>query len=185
MELDIRIDRSKSSVQEAILQFAARRGYHLSHPWHCEGPRIEDRRSRLDPVPRIDLVICRKQGSTIVTIRFRSHRGCTELAYALRIYLSHGSAYDCLCPPICSRCSAPVTNIVATYCGRCGTELLPGLTNVSPPPVPMVEDKAADGPPGNAVVAERTNIDPESNDAERSSTYLGEKAVSRKALAED
>jgi hypothetical protein len=142
VELEIKVNRSESEVLEAVLQFAARRGYHLSHPWHCDGPRIEHRDSGRAPDPRIDLALDRKQGKTIVQIGFRGQPGCTELAYELRVYLSHDSSYQCQCPPLCQKCGAPVTRIKARFCGRCGIELLSMPTAAAPAPDPMADGQS-------------------------------------------
>ncbi len=156
--LRISVPRSKGEVQEAILQFAARRSHHLLFPWFTYGPRIEmrdgagaeaphraERSAGLlawifrvvfdqNPAPRVDLTLTRKMGKTQVNIELGSNQRSVELAYALRAYLSHDRAYRCLCPPVCPVCGTPVSVILARYCGRCGKELLAGATGDPPRP---------------------------------------------------
>ncbi len=163
MGLTVSVNRKKADVREAILQFAARRSYRLSYPWYLDGARIEDRRSRdaerrphsqrrwqsipervsqgvwrlldFDAPPRIEVAVRPRLGRTDVRITLGSHPASVEMAYALRAYLSNNRAYECLCPPMCPTCTAPVANVMARYCGRCGRELLPSAVDIAPPPV--------------------------------------------------
>ena len=41
-----------------------------------------------------------------------------QLAYALQGYLTEDRAYTCQSPPICPKCSSPVDNVTARFCGR-------------------------------------------------------------------
>jgi len=155
MSIELTIDRSKTDAQEAITQFAARRGFRLSNPWYLDGLRIEDIGragenlparpeagrgfwaglaalfSMPAPGPRIDLELKRRRGRTVVKMSFGDHHDSVHLAYALRSYLSEERAFTCECPPLCPSCSALVRNLTANYCCQCGHLL------VAHPPTPV------------------------------------------------
>ncbi|MCZ6681588.1 MAG: hypothetical protein O7B26_00285 [Planctomycetota bacterium] len=146
MAMEVTVDRKKSEVQGAILQFAARREYRLFNAWWLDGQRLETQdplesaRHRpttpvtrvvamfrrvfdVDQRPRIDIELKSRRGKTTVAMDIGSHRKSVQLAYELRSYLEDERAYSCECPPICHRCSSAVRNMTARYCGQCGESL--------------------------------------------------------------
>jgi ribosomal protein S27AE len=148
VSLEVSVNRSKGDVRDAIMQFAARKGFRATNPWYIEGIRIEDMRrvgenmpkvrpkgywaavvywlTAPEPGPRVDIELKRRRGRTIAVLKLGAHNDSVHLAYALRSYLSDERAFELTLPPICPRCSASVTNFMATYCGRCGLRLSTG-----------------------------------------------------------
>lgn len=150
MAMEVTVDRRKSEVQGAILQFAARREYRIFNAWWLDGQRLETQdapessasaRRRMtsainrvaavfrrvfdvDQRPRLDIELKTRRGKTTVAMAVGSHRKSVQLAYELRSYLEDERAYSCECPPICHHCSAAVRNMTARFCGRCGASLL-------------------------------------------------------------
>lgn len=148
MAIEVTLDRGKSETQEAIAQFAARRGYQLTHPWYLDGLRIEDvgrkgenlkprpapgdgfwRRiatllSSPAPGPRVDIELKRRKGRTIVSMSLGDHHDSVHLGYTLRSYLADERSFICECPPLCPACTSVVRNPVANYCGQCGGALV-------------------------------------------------------------
>ncbi len=121
MSLDVRISRPTDQVQAALVQFAARRGYRLSHPAHVDGVVIEN--ASLTTPARIEAQIRSDGPAALVRLTFGDNPESVQLAYALQRYLADEKAYACECPPICPKCSTPVPNVAARYCGRCGAQL--------------------------------------------------------------
>jgi hypothetical protein len=191
MSFDIAIDREKDDVRRAVMQFAARRGYHLSQPWYMEGWRIEmtpqagpptiplDQQDTLSgmldaatsffgdkPKNRtyVDVELSRKKGRTIVQMTPGKHPLSTQLVYTLEAYLADAGAYETKCPPICSRCTTPVLNVRANFCGRCGHRFLPApaptneamATTPSKETAPVVVERAA-GRAAESVVTNELN----------------------------
>jgi hypothetical protein len=121
MALEITLPQDTADVQSAMMQFAARRGYRLSHPAHLDGCTIEN--ASLPTPARVEVRVRARDGATVASLSFGENPESIQLAYALQRYLADDKAYTCECPPICPKCSTPVTNIVAKYCGRCGAQL--------------------------------------------------------------
>lgn len=204
MGLEISVHRSQRDVEEAIVQFAARRSYRLTYPWHSDGPRIEILRdadpgrrhsagdgpaqtggslSRLlrrifdvNQPPRVDLELKRARGKTTVEVDLGSEHRSVQLAYALRAYLASEEAYACLCPAMCVACSAPVRNVTARYCGQCGKELVPMGADIVRPRLGAMTD--ADAEPEVSVEGDRSE---KAEDLEETP----EAPARRRELAED
>ena len=122
MALEITLPQNAATVQLALMQFAARRGYSLSSPGHLDGHCIEN---ALLPTPaRVEVRMKRSGDETLVDLAFGDNPESVQLAYALQGYLSDEKAYACECPPICPKCSALVGNVASKFCGRCGASLM-------------------------------------------------------------
>lgn len=160
--LEIFVQRPKEDVDWAIVQFAARRSYRLSQPWYIEGVRLEAPGPSRDigvtrgfwatlfiaqSLPRIDVETKRRRSGTRIRLNIGDTPDSTRLAYELHAYLLDERSYDRQIPPICRRCSNPIANITARYCGRCGHHLIvdnkPTLRSseklpqiLEPPPIP-------------------------------------------------
>ncbi len=155
--IELSVERGPQEVQQAIVQFAARRSYRLTKPWWIEGIRIEaPQKARphkneagrgtfwaslwdLPQAPRIEVVVKRKRGTSRLNISVSNHPESIQLAYELHTYLLDGRSYDGQCPPICPRCGNPVRTVTARYCGRCGQRLVSGLPT-SPMPLEVSDD---------------------------------------------
>ncbi|MBK8270004.1 MAG: hypothetical protein IPK83_17580 [Planctomycetes bacterium] len=137
--LEIFIQHSKEDVESAIVQFVARRSYRLTKPWYLEGLRIEAPQLDKDgyanrgfwagmfdspSTPRIDVEPKRRRSGARVRIVIANTPESTRLAYELHAYLLDERSYERTIPPICPRCSSPIANITARYCGRCGHKLV-------------------------------------------------------------
>ncbi|MCG8405496.1 MAG: hypothetical protein MI923_09900 [Phycisphaerales bacterium] len=141
--VEVTVPRKNNEVHEAMVQFAARRSYRLSKPWWIEGIRIEAPQigshqgghsparggfwaSLFDipQIPRIEVHLKRRRGRARLKINVSNHPESIQLAYELHSYLLDDRAYDCQCPPICTKCGSPVRNVTARYCGRCGHQLV-------------------------------------------------------------
>lgn len=131
--LDVFVKRDLEEVNQAVMQFVARRSYSLTQPWYLEGLRIEiplpkqegskgfwSAFSESPANPRIDLELKRKRNGTRLKITIGSHAESIKLAYELQTYLQDDMAYSPMCPAVCFKCGNPVRNAVAKYCGRCG-----------------------------------------------------------------
>ncbi len=150
--LEVFVQRKKEDVEPAIVQFVARRSYRLSRPWYLDGIRIEahpDSEGKggfwsavLDTptVARIDLEVKRKRSGTRVRIVIANTPESTRLAYELHAYLLDPRSFDQKLPAICPRCSTPIINVTARFCGRCGTPL---ATDAIAPPAPSSPATAA------------------------------------------
>jgi len=121
MALEMKLSQEPDRVHAALIQFAARRGYRLSHPAHLDGCTIEN--ASLPTPARVEVRVQARDGATVAALSFGDNPESVQLAYALQRYLADDKAYACECPPICPKCSTPVTNIVAKFCGRCGAQL--------------------------------------------------------------
>lgn len=166
MALEAAVDHSKDQVRRAIMQFAARRGCKVTTPWYAECLRIEadaDAPAQhggsedgisgmlqmastyfLDkPKHRayIDVELSRKRGQTIAAITFGEHPRSSSLGAMLEAFLMDDAAYETKTPAACPSCAAPVVNLRATYCGRCGHQLTSGVTK----PARGQADRGVDG----------------------------------------
>lgn len=156
--LEVFVQRKKEDVEPAIVQFVARRSYRLSRPWYLEGIRIEAPSAGGEQsggfwsavfdsptVARIDLEIKRKRSGTRVRIVIANTPESTRLAYELHAYLLDSNSFDQRIPAVCPRCSTPIINVSAKYCGRCGTQLLSDAQSATPvasPPLPGARARA-------------------------------------------
>lgn len=151
--LEIFVQRPKEDVESAIVQFVARRSYRLSKPWHIDGLRIEAPSDSPDMkpgfwakmldtpvVPRIEVVTKSRRSGTRVRVNIANTPESTRLASELHAFLLDARSYDRRIPTLCPRCSCPVNNVTARYCGRCGYHLTgdvqePVPRSMIPPPV--------------------------------------------------
>jgi len=184
MNLDTYLDRNAEEVNQAIVQFAARRSYRVRQSWYLEGLRIEaPLRNAPDPskpstgaahnflatlLPgiydrrpsRIDVVLKRKRGRTRLTIRVGDPAKSIDLAYELQSYLQDDRAYDRRCPPMCPKCGSAVLNVQARYCGRCGQKLVAEEAVQSAAPVAMPPRPVPTVPEPEPMVASRPQAVP-------------------------
>ncbi|HWL94358.1 MAG TPA: hypothetical protein VNT79_12575 [Phycisphaerae bacterium] len=154
--LEIFIHRPKEDVETAIIQFVARRSYRLSKPWYLEGIRIESSlptekepsggfwASMFDvpTPPRVDVETKRRRSGTRARIVIANTPESTRLAYELHSFLLDEKSYDREIPTLCPRCSTPVLNVTARFCGRCGNRLVSYIAEQAPyarplPPAPI------------------------------------------------
>ncbi len=156
--IELSVERGPQEVQQAMVQFAARRSYRLTKPWWIEGIRIEAPQKAhprkgeaglgtfwaslwdLPQAPRIEVVVKRKRGTSRLKISVSNHPESIQLAYELHTYLLDERSYDGQCPPICPRCGNPVRTVTARYCGRCGQRLVPGSPAA---PLPLMDQDDA------------------------------------------
>ncbi len=78
----------------------------------------------LPQVPRIELEVKRRRGRSVVKVKISDHPDSTKLAAELQTYLLSDRAYDAEGLSNCPACGAPITNVIARYCGRCGRQLV-------------------------------------------------------------
>lgn len=153
MALEAAVDHSKDQVRRAIMQFAARRGCKVTTLWYAECLRIEAdadvpaQHGRTDdgisgmlqmastyfldkPKHRayVDVELSRKRGQTIAAISFGEHPRSSSIGAMLEAFLMDDAAYETKTPAACPSCTAPVVNLRATYCGRCGHRLTSDTT---------------------------------------------------------
>lgn len=152
--IEVTIKRPKDAASEALVQFAARRGYRMTNPWYMEGVRIEAPPSAADvhakrgfwatisdtpSSARIDVELKNKRRATRVKISVSNHPDSIKLAYELQAYLNDERSYETECPPVCPTCGNNVPNPISRYCGRCGHRLVSGGDDggrvLRPPPV--------------------------------------------------
>lgn len=185
--IEVTIKRPKDAASEALVQFAARRGYRMTNPWYMEGVRIEAPPSAADPhakrgfwatisdtpsAARIDVELKNKRRATRVKISVSNHPDSIKLAYELQAYLNDERAYETECPPMCPTCGNSVPNPISRYCGRCGHRLVAGGDErpvLRPPPV-VREHAARELPPPLPVKNERATE--KRREAERSAIVV-------------
>lgn len=186
MALEVAVEHSKDQVRRAIMQFAARRGCKVTTPWYAECLRIEADAEMprvangdfddgisgvlqaastylLDkPKHRayIDVELSRKRGQTIVAISFGEHPRSSSIGAMLEAFLRDDAAYVIKTPAACPSCTAPVVNLRASFCGRCGHRLAGAAAgqdkNRGPSAeAPQDEDESIKESHGEAVVIER------------------------------
>lgn len=152
MALEIALDRSKDHVRRAIMQFAARQGCRVTTPWYLDGFRIEQNgapapaeadtiggtaRGILNAAGRlltdkpkgrvyVDVELSRRRGQTIVLMKFGENATSASIGHALNAYLLDDAAFVTKAPPVCPKCMTPVSNVRASFCGRCGAALTAG-----------------------------------------------------------
>lgn len=166
MALDFIIERNRQAVDTAIMQFAARRSYRLTQPWYLDGVRIEATQAPMHSAPssnltdkmagiwtaltegdakcpRIDVEVRDKRTRTKLKISVSDHPESVKLAYELHVYLMDNRAFSDQCPARCPKCGSPVPNVVARYCGRCGSQLTGNSLDTAPPPIPIPHNSLA------------------------------------------
>ncbi len=132
--LEVFVKRDHEDVNQAVMQFVARRSYTLTKPWYLEGIRIETPLPKTEAPrgfwasafsespanPRIDIELKRKRHGTRIKMSLGAHTDSIKLAYELQTWLQDDAAYNPQCPAVCFKCGSPVRNAIARYCGRCG-----------------------------------------------------------------
>ncbi len=213
--LEIFVQRPKEDVESAIVQFVARRSYRLSKPWYIDGLRIEapSDSPELKPgfwatmldspvVPRIDVETKRRRSGTRVRVNIANTPESTRLASELHSFLLDARSYDRRIPTLCPRCSSPVNNVTARFCGRCGFHLtgdmqepvprsmIPPLAQVATRPTVTIERDTAEPPSAAPIRSTPSHADDQmeqsfewpSNRSEESATL---KSVDETTSADD
>lgn len=177
MALEIALDRGKDHVRRAIMQFAARQGCRVTTPWYLDGFRIEQNgtpalaeadtvggtaRGILNAAGRlftdkpkgrvyVDVELSRRRGQTIVAMKFGENPLAASIGHALNAYLLDDAVFVTNAPPVCPKCMTPVSNVRASFCGRCGAALTAGGT-LRDASTAMEKDEA--GSAGSAITGE-------------------------------
>ena len=129
MPREIRIDRSRKAVVEAVNRWAATHGARVAERgW--QGDRLRIEAAGPGEPARVDIRIDRIRGRTVLSLEAGDDAPSQRLVRTLGERLQDDKAYDS--PPIsvCPRCDAPVTVAGARYCGRCGASLVAGNATV-------------------------------------------------------
>lgn len=172
MSLELVIDRGKDDARRATMQFAARRGFHVTEPWHLDGLRLEALASHdlaAPPSPGdsddldgliggiasffgdggkqrvyLDVEFRRDRQRTVVHMKSGKHAAGMKIAYALHGFLMDEAAYEPAGPPVCPTCTTPVVNLRASFCGRCGAALTQSKERARPgkPAAPKGREQA-------------------------------------------
>jgi len=124
MALEVALEWNRDAVGNAIVQFAARRGYRLrpSHSGNAWRVEAEESAGGGRPV-RVDVALHWRLGRTILSGRTDGTPRSMQLFGELSSFLSDRRVYDDPPPAHCPRCGVAVANIRACYCGRCGAKL--------------------------------------------------------------
>ncbi len=126
MALEVAIEWNRDAVGGAVVQFAARRGYRLvpargGNAWRIE-TRPEGAADGGEPA-RLDVTLHWRLGRTILAGRTDGTSRSMQLFGELTSFLSDRQVYESPPPAHCPQCGDAVSNIRASYCGRCGAKL--------------------------------------------------------------
>ncbi len=124
MALEVALEWNRDAVGNAVVQFAARRGYRLRSSHSGNAWRIETEQSAGGGRPvRVDVTLRWRLGRTILSGRTDGTAQSMQLFGELTSFLSDRRVYDGPPPAHCPQCGTAVANIRASYCGRCGAKL--------------------------------------------------------------